>query len=103
VCNPSDQPLFTDDVERDIRATDPCSQVQEAQVTAEEIIVDDVKYYYSSDPSSIYDYRIYIYDENINGYRALKESDPRYIKIINAIEAAKTITKPEKSEKTEKK
>ena len=98
VCNPSDQPLFTDDVERDIRATDPCSQVQETQVTAEEIIVDGVKYYYSHDPSSIYDYRIYIYDENINGYRALKESDPRYIKIINAIESAKS-TEPSKSEK----
>ncbi|QYB17673.1 nucleoside triphosphatase i [Pacmanvirus S19] len=90
VCNPSNQPLYSDDVARDVRATDPCSQVQETQIKAEEIIVDDVKYYYIEDPSSIYDYKVFIYDSAIDGYRALLESDSRYIKIIEAIEANKS-------------
>lgn len=85
VCNPTNQPLTTEDIARDVRATDPCSQVKESQVKAEEIIVDGVKYYYTPDASSIYDYKVFVYDENIDGYRPLKESDPRYIIIIEEI------------------
>lgn len=85
VCNPSNQPLTTDDIARDVRAQDPCSQVQETQIKAEEIVVDDVTYFYAPDPTSIYDYRIFIFDENINGYRPLKESDPKYARIIDEI------------------
>lgn len=89
VCNPSNQPLFTEDAARDVRATDPCTGFQSEQVKVEEITVDGVKYYYSADSSSIYDYKIFIYDEDIDGYRPLKESDPKFVKIVDAIEDAK--------------
>jgi hypothetical protein len=87
VCNPTNVPLFTDDPLRDIKAPDPCESVREEQVKAEEILVDGVKYYFSRDDTSIYDYRVYAFDEKINNYRPLKESNPLYAKIIAAIKA----------------
>lgn len=89
VCNPTNAKLTTDDIERDVRGTDPCSQISEAQVKAEEIIINDEKYYYTPDPNSIYDYRIFIYDATIDSYRQLRESDPKFAKIIDAIEKNK--------------
>lgn len=89
ICSPTNKPLFTDDVARDVRAADPCTKTREEQVRVEEIIVDGIKYYYSKDPDSIYDYRIFIFDEDVNGYRQLSESDPRYIKIIDALSLKK--------------
>jgi superfamily II DNA or RNA helicase len=89
VCNPTNSKLTTDDIERDIRGTDPCSQISEAQIKAEEIIINDEKYYYTPDPNSIYDYKIFIYDATIDSYRQLRESDPKFAKIIDAIEKEK--------------
>lgn len=86
MCGPTNQKLFTDNIFRDINAADPCTEMQEAQVKAEEIIVDGEKFYYAKDENSIYDYKIFIYDEKINGYRPMKESDPRYAKIVDAIQ-----------------
>ena len=89
VCNPTNAKLTTDDIDRDVRGTDPCSQIAEAQVKAEEIIIDGEKYYYTPDPKSIYDYKIFIYDETIDSYRQLRESDPKFAKIVDAIEKEK--------------
>lgn len=88
-CSPTNAPLFTDDVARDVKAQDPCTQMRETSVRAEEIIIDDAKYYFTHDDLSIYNYRIFVFDESINGYRPLKESDPRFAIIIDAITAGK--------------
>ena len=82
VCNPTNTPLFTNNIVADIRNVDPCTAYSEVKIMAAEVEFEGEKYYYSSDPSSIYEYRIYSYDKNINGYRPMKESDPRYEKII---------------------
>lgn len=87
VCSPSSERLFTEDIRRDIRAADPCCAVRETHISAQEIVVDGVKYYYAPDDKSIYNYRIFSYDEKINGYRAMKESDPRYEDIIARIDS----------------
>lgn len=87
-CNPSGERLFTDDVARDVAAPDPCSAMREEQVRAEEIIVDGVTYYFKPDDTRLYDYAVYEHDKNIDGYRPMKESNPLYAKIVEAIEAA---------------
>jgi hypothetical protein len=87
-CNPSDHPLYTDDVSKDVRSPDPCTQLKEEQIRAEEILVDGTKYYYVSDPTSVYEYKVFVFDENINGYRRLGESSADFAKIIEAIESA---------------
>jgi superfamily II DNA or RNA helicase len=86
-CSPTNQTLFSDDIDRDARAVDPCTRYEEQQIKAEEIIIDDVKYYYRKDPSALYDYSIYIYNKSIDGYRKVRESEPIIHVIIEAIEA----------------
>jgi superfamily II DNA or RNA helicase len=89
VCGPTNTALFSEDVQRDMRAPDPCTQVKEAQVKAEEIIVDDVKYYFIKDEKSVYDYKVFEFDKNLNGYRPMSESDPRFDKIVDEINKKK--------------
>jgi hypothetical protein len=86
-CNPTGQPLYTDDPARDVRAPDPCIKMQRATVRAEEIIVDGKKYYFVADPASLYEYKIFVLDKSTNVHKVLKESDPMYLTIINAITA----------------
>ncbi len=86
-CNPTDQKLFTDDIYRDIRTPDPCHSVREEHVRAQEIMVNDVKYYYTADADSIFDYKVFTFDSDINAYRPMIESDPLYGTIVDAITA----------------
>lgn len=85
ICNPTNQQLFTDNIEKDIRSIDNCTALQEKQIRAEEIIVDDIVYYFAANSQSIYDYDVFIHDEKINGYRVMSEDDPRHAGIIAAI------------------
>lgn len=89
VCNPDSRQLFTDNIVRDINMPDPCANMKETNVTAEEIIFENVSYYYTACNQSIYGYKIYVYDSVINSYRSLKETDYRYKKIIEMIENKK--------------
>jgi len=86
VCSPTSRALFTDDVSRDVRAMDPCSKMEESSVTAREIMYDGIKYYYISDTSSVYEYKIFTYDTKLDAYVILPESDPKYMKIIEVID-----------------
>jgi superfamily II DNA or RNA helicase len=84
-CNPTSQKLYSADPFRDSRMEDPCKPVEEASVKATAITIDDVEYYYSANPDSIFGYNIFIFDKEFNAYRPLKESDKNFIKIIDAI------------------
>lgn len=91
-CNPTDQPLFTDDPARDIRSVDPCTEVKEMQILAQEVIVNGIKYYFTPDATSLYDYKIFEFDPNVNSFRPLKESDPRYATLVEIIITGKKET-----------
>ncbi len=90
VCNPTSAALFTADPARDVKVADPCSQLRETQVTAEEIIIDGVKYYFAKNIDSVYGYKVFIYDKDINGYRPMKESNPLFDSIVSAINSRDT-------------
>ncbi len=85
VCNPSNVGLYTLDAARDIAAVDPCEDIKEEHIRAEEVVVDGVVYYFTPDKASIYDYKVFVLDPEIGGHRVLKESDKRYIAVIEAI------------------
>jgi hypothetical protein len=81
-CAPTDQPLFTDNPERDIRSRDPCTTLEESKVIATSIEVNGTTYYYKHDSSSIYDYKVYKLDPKIAGYRQLLESSEEFKQVI---------------------
>lgn len=85
VCSPTDAPLYTGDIMRDIKAIDPCTQVKEENILAQDVELDGVKYYYVDDAKSIYDYKIFVFDKELNGYRPMSESDPLFAKLIELI------------------
>ncbi len=87
VCNPSNIGLYTLDAARDIAAVDPCESVKEERIRAEEVVLDGTVYYFTPDKASIYDYKVFVLDPEIGGYRALRESDKRYGAVIEAINA----------------
>lgn len=85
VCNPTDQPLFTMDPERDSRSVDNCQPLKETSVTATAVTVDGHDYFYSKDTTSVYGYVIYAKDEHLNKYKKLPETDPIYEAVLKAI------------------
>lgn len=75
ICNPSNQPLFTNDPILDTKISNPCSEYIEEEKYAKKIIMNDKEYYYSLDPLSIYEY-----NSSLDGYVILENED-----VINEI------------------
>lgn len=95
-CNPTDKPLFTDNIDRDIIGPDPCTQLQEHKVQAREILVGGERYMYAAAEESLYGYDVFIYDTRVDGWRKLSESDPRFGPVIDAILAGIPVDKTAK-------
>lgn len=85
ICAPTNMPLYTNDPNKDVMSTDNCKAFSESTLRAKEIIVDDVKYYYVPDKSSVYDYKVYTYNNITNAYKSMLETDPIYLKIVDMI------------------
>ena len=88
VCRPNNQELFHKNISRDIKNNDPCKKMEEKTIKVNEVLVDDVKFYYKKDTNSIYDYIIYEYDETINSYKPMHEGSPEFERIIDSIKLA---------------
>ncbi len=84
-CNPTGEPLYTNDLDRDMLAVDPCQTYEEKQIRAESITIDGITYHFVPDIDSVYDYAIYTFDDEVNKHRRMKECDPRYEKIIESV------------------
>ena len=87
VCAPTSRPLYTDNIQRDMTVQDPCVPVERKKIVAETVVVDGIEYKYTPDTSSVYDFAIYEFSREINGYRTLKETDSRFATIITAVDA----------------
>ncbi len=81
-CNPTNQLLYTDDIARDMVTSDPCKQLKEETIIAQEFEFAGTKYYYTADKDSIYDYKIIVYDSAINKYHQLEESSEQFKKVM---------------------
>lgn len=90
VCAPNDSKLFYKDIDRDMQAVDPCIQAREKKIKAEKIKYNSVDYYYTPDPDSIYDYKVYEFSSDLQKYVPLAESDPLLPDIVEEIEKKKS-------------
>lgn len=78
VCAPDNSTLFTKNIDRDIRAPDPCVAAQTDTIRAEKLIVDGVEYHYAINAASLWGFDIFIMDDTIGNYVKLAENDPRW-------------------------
>lgn len=67
-CNPTNSPLFTNNIDRDCVSPDPCSLLVEQKVKAKEIEYGDRKYYYVPDLKSLYGYSFFEYSDKVGKY-----------------------------------
>lgn len=91
-CAPTDEPLFTRNVRRDIIMADPCRDTRSEEVSALSIVVDGVTYYYQASPTSVFGWTVYEEAPELGGYRPMAESRPEYQRIVAAIENAGAAT-----------
>ena len=72
-CNPTNIPLFIDNIDLDMVTENPCKEFKEEKIIVDEIIINDTTYYYKDDPDSVYGYKIFEFDEQIGGFRPMPE------------------------------
>lgn len=89
VCLPTDQPLYSRNMLKDLELPSPCQPYQESEVSAFEILVDNQPYSYMfDDPKkpSIFNLHIYKFDKLINSYVEVGSDNPSYSQIVEALE-----------------
>lgn len=85
VCSPTDIPLFSNNILLDIKSADPCVAAVEKTVKAEEIIINDDKYYYKPANDSVFGYNVFVHDKELNTFRKMNEDNPLFQKIVKEI------------------
>jgi len=91
MCAPTDEPLFTDAIESDMRMTDPCHPAKSRSISGiQKIKVGSVEYAYKTAvPGSVeervYGYDVFVEDERIHAWRKIALNDARYDAIVAAI------------------
>ena len=93
ICAPSAAKLYTDSIEADMNAPDPCTPIASTRVVAKKIKVGAETYSYRVAPpgsmaARVYGYDVYALDERLRAWRKLPINDARYIAIVAAIRDA---------------
>lgn len=70
VCNPTNKRLFSDDPHKDLKLSNPCIEYKEEEKLANKITLDNIEYYYSLHPLTIYKY-----EKSLNGYIEIDNQD----------------------------
>jgi superfamily II DNA or RNA helicase len=85
MCNPTGEPLFSDDPTQDVRTRDTCTPYRDEEITVSEITIDGTEYKYAPNAESVYGIKIFEFDKELGAYRALKESNPLYQRIYHTL------------------
>lgn len=94
MCIPNNKELFNESLIKQMELPDPCNELKKETITAHEIIVDDVKYYYKKSDVSEYeynrdrthlDYNIFKFDGDLDGFVELQSHQEPYSIILNKI------------------
>lgn len=91
MCAPTDEPLFIDDIDKDIRAPSRCQPLQEKSVRAKSITIgDDVngkEFMYSVGETAAGkpDIHVFEYVEKLDAYDEIYENHPMYEELVAAI------------------
>jgi len=82
MCIPNDKELFNESLIKQMELPDPCNELKKETITAHEVSVNDIKYYYKMIDDN---YHIFKYDENLNGFIELQPHQEPYSIILNKI------------------
>lgn len=88
MCAPTDEPLFIDDIDKDIRTPSRCQPLQEKSVRAKSIILENGKeFMYSVGETSAGrpDIHIFEYVDKLDAYDEIYENHPLYEELVVAI------------------
>lgn len=94
VCQPTNRPLFTNDVYMDLQSEDPCKPYKETQTAATKIDVNGRSYYYKKYDKSVYGYKVYTFDDKLHIWKEVPENAPILQQVADAINESLGI-KPE--------
>lgn len=84
VCVPNNRELYFDDIDKDINTVSRCSKIEEETIEAEEVIVNDIKYYFTKNPLTIYKH-----DDRLDKYIELNKLTEEYSQVKDIILASK--------------
>jgi hypothetical protein len=84
-CSPDNVALFTKDSAQDLRLPDPCKAYDKKTVTVQIVEFEDKKYYYSKDEDSPLGYIFYTFDNKINAYVPMDESEQIITKLLKLV------------------
>jgi Helicase conserved C-terminal domain len=85
ICNPTGEPLYSNDPTQDVRTRDTCTAHTNQEVQASEIVIDEKTYHYTSSPESVYGIKIFEFDQELGAYKMIKESNPLYQRVYTTI------------------
>lgn len=91
LCSPTGKPLYNAILSRDLSVKNPCEELKSSSIQANEIMVDDVKYYYtkpdkkSKTSGEKNKYNIFKYDTSVNGYVPLQSHEHPYSEIMRKL------------------
>lgn len=80
-CNPTGEPLYSNDPAKDVRTRDPCVPYKEEEIQTSEIDIDGKIYHYSESKDSVYGVKIFEFDTELGAYKLVRESSPIYQRI----------------------
>ena len=85
MCSPNDKELYNSVLKKQIMLPNPCEEIKKEKIKAFEISIlgDPNKYMYSKISDG--KYQIYIYNENIQGFTIMNQSNPTYSIIMKKI------------------
>ena len=83
MCTPTNERLFHPDIELDMKSTNKCVRPKRTTITAEQILYNDINYYYTSTPTG--NITIYEYKKNIDAYTIMDRSHPHYDGLVDYI------------------
>ena len=87
-CNPTGEPLYSDDPSKDVRTHDPCTPFKEQELQASEITIDGKSYHYTESKESVYGVKIFVFDSELGAYKQLRESNPIYQRVYAELNPA---------------
>jgi hypothetical protein len=86
MCNPTNRPLFTDRLDKDVNTANPCRVPEVARVKAKEIIIDHAgaehKYMYSKDGDETL---FFEYKDDLGGYIPVARNHEDYAALVDAV------------------
>jgi superfamily II DNA or RNA helicase len=78
LCTPTGEPLYVNDIAKDMQVRSPCTQLKKEEMSAEEIIVDDKKY-------AIADGILLEFKPELDGYIEVARDDPIYVQLADKL------------------